>query len=92
MLLLQTTLNSTAHHTNSIISPVSIINPRLQVGDYVLPQREESSTTQETKISLAEALQEVRLANLEEQDLLKKRVQKTTEPKNNQSIWFYQKP
>ena len=70
LLLVQTTLNSTPYHITSLISPEFIINPRAQVGDFVLPQREENSTTQETMKSLEEALQDVRLANLEEHDLL----------------------
>ena len=60
--------------------------------DFYLLPNEEDSTTQETVTSLAEALQEVRLPNLEEQDLLQKGVQKTTEPKKNKSIWYINNP
>ena len=54
-----------------------------------MPQREEGSTTQETMKSLAEVLQEMKLANLEELDLFQKWVKKTTEPKENQTIWYF---
>ena len=58
-----------------------------------MPQVEESSTRYENSMrSLAESVQTVRLANLEEQDLLQKGMQKTSEPKEGQTIWFYKNP
>ena len=91
MLRIQVSLNATPYHSMSLISPESILNPRSQVANFIIPQDGES-THQEHMKNLGNRLQEIHISHLEEMDRLQMDAQNLRDPEIGQVIWILKNP